>query len=217
LSFESGKNMAGIGSLLIFLGAIASPVATPNAGGLLDIVGLILLLIGVKRLSGYYREDGIFNNMLYAVLTEIIGVIVAIAIAVSVVLTSLSSFLYKIFPSWNGNWMSLSGMTPVTTNITLSDVAPFIAAGILVFAILTVISIISAVFVRRSLSILKNRSGVGLFGTTGLVLLIGAILTIIFIGYLIIWVTFLMLTIAFFRLMPQPIQPTQTTQTTVPS
>lgn len=216
MSFESGKNLSGIGALLIFLGAIASPFATPNAGGLFDLVGLILLLIGVKNLSGYYRQEGIFNNILYATLTEIAGIIVAIAVTVGLVLNSLSSFLYKIFPNWNGNWMSLSGMTVVTTNITLSDVLPFIAAGIIAFAILFVSNIISAVFIRRTLSTLKQRSGVGLFGTTGLVLLIGAILTIILIGYILIWMTFLMLAIAFFQLTPQPVQP-PTTQTVAPA
>ena len=216
MSFGSGKNMAGIGALLIFVGGIASPFATPFGGGILDIIGLIIMLIGVNNLAGYYREPGIFNNMLYATLTEIVGAVVAIAIAVSVVLNSLTSFLYKIFPSWNGNWMSLSGMTPVTTNLTLSDVAPFITAGIAVFAVLVIATIIYSIFTRRSLSLLRNRSGVNLFGTTGTVLLIGAVLTVIFIGYIIIWITFLMLAIAFFQLTPQPVQPMQTTQTTAP-
>ncbi len=209
--------MAGIGALLIFVGSLVSPYATPLGGGILAIIGLIIMLIGVNNLAGYYREPGMFNNMLYATLTEIVGGIVAIAVAIGLILNSLTNFLNKIFPGWDGNWFSLSGMTPVTTNLTLNDVVPFIVAGIGVFVILVVTAIIYAVFMRRSLSLLKNRSGIGLFGTTGAVLLIGALLTIIFVGYLIIWITFLMLAIAFFRLTPQSVQPVQTTQTTAPS
>ena len=216
MSFESGKNMAGVGAILIFASSIVGSYAIPFAGGALGIIGLIIMLVGINNLAGYYREPGIFNNMLYAALTEVVGAVVAIVVAIGLVLNSLTSFLYKIFPGWDGNWMSLSGMTPVTTNLTLSDVIPFITAGIAIFAVLVVTAIIYCVFARRSLSLLRNRSGVNLFGTIGTVLLIGGILTIFFIGYLIIWLAFLILAIAFFQLTPKPVEPAQTTQIPTP-
>jgi uncharacterized membrane protein len=47
-TFESSKLLAAIGSLLMFLGFI------PNVGGIISIVGIVLLLIGLKGLSEYY-------------------------------------------------------------------------------------------------------------------------------------------------------------------
>jgi hypothetical protein len=56
----------------------------------------------------------------------------------------------------------------------------------------------------------------GLFGTAGTVLILGAVLTIILIGYVIVWFDLLLLAIAFLQLRPPLIQPSQTTQTTAP-
>jgi uncharacterized membrane protein len=86
---------------------------------------------------------------------------------------------------------------------------PFITGIIVVFVILWVFAIISAFLVRRSLITLSAKSGVGLFSTAGLLLLIGAVLIILFgIGLILIWISALLLAIAFFRIRPQQTQPT---------
>jgi uncharacterized membrane protein len=206
MNFYTSKNLSGVGALLIFVSVIALPFAPFFGGGFIAIIGLILMLIGVKGLADYYREAGIFNNMLYGTIAEIVGVVVAIAVAIALVLSSLVSFLYKIYPAWNGDWAILSGMTPVVSNITIGDFIPFIVAALSVFVIMFVFTILEAVFYRRSLSLLKEKSGRGLFGTTGIVWLIGAVLTIFLIGYLIIWIAILLLAIAFFELRPQAVQ-----------
>jgi ribosomal protein L40E len=106
-------------------------------------------------------------------------------------------------------------MTPDTTNLTYSDIMPFLTAALAVFIILFVSTIVVALFYRRSLSSFRDKSGIGLFGTAGTVLLLGAVLTIILIGYVIVWFDLLLLAIAFLQLRPPSIQPAQTTQTTV--
>jgi uncharacterized membrane protein len=53
---------------------------------------------------------------------------------------------------------------------------------------------------RRSLKQVSDKSTVGLFGTAGLLLLIGAFLTIVFIGFILMWVAALLIAIAFFQL-----------------
>jgi uncharacterized membrane protein len=172
------------------------------------------MLIGVRGLSDYYGDPSIFNNMLYGSITWIVGSIVAIGAAISIVLASITDFLYKIYPGWNGDWRSLSGLTPDTSNLALSDVLPFIEAALIVFIILFISIIIVAFFYRRSLTELTHRSGVSLFSTSGTVLLIGAILTIVLIGYLIVWISILLIAIAFFQLRPPPSQSFQSTQST---
>ncbi len=106
-------------------------------------------------------------------------------------------------------------MTPDTTNLAFSDIIPFLTAALAVFIILFVTTIVVAWFYRRSLSSLRDKSGMGLFGTAGTVLLLGAVLTIIIIGYFIIWIDLLLLAIAFFQLRPPIVEPVTTTQNTV--
>jgi len=216
MNFYTSKNLSGVGAILVFVSFLALPFSNAFGGGFVTLIGLILMLIGVKGLADYYKDAGIFNNMLYGTITGIVGVVVAIAVAIGLVLNSLSSFLYKVFPSWNGDWTTLSGMTPNTSNLTLTDIAPFITAALSVFVILLVVVIIVALFYRRSLSSLRDKSGTSLFGTTGILLLIGAVLTIILIGYLIVWIAILLLAIAFFSMraqeQPPPTASTQTTQ-----
>jgi len=174
------------------------------------------MLVGVKSLADHYREAGIFNNMLYGTVVGIAGVVVAGAVAIGMLINSLSSFLYKIFPGWNGDWTTLSQMTPDTTNLTFSDIIPFLTAALAVFVILFISTVVVAWFYRRSLSYLRDKSGMGLFGTAGTILLAGAVLTIIIIGYFIIWIDLLLIAVAFLQLRPPPsVEPVTTSPRTV--
>jgi uncharacterized membrane protein len=117
----------------------------------------------------------------------------------------------KLYPTWNGDWStitSLSGMTPNTNNIALGDVIPFISAALVIIVILWVFAIIATLLYRRSLKQLSAKTNVGLFSTTGMLLLIGAVLIIALgFGLLLIWIAALILAIAFFTMKPQETQP----------
>jgi uncharacterized membrane protein len=131
-------------------------------------------------------------------------VVSAVVIGIVVVLPNITDFLLKVFPSWNGDWTTitaLSGMIPNTSNIGFGDIIPFLVAAILVFATLWVFAIITAFFVRRSLVQLSAKTNVGLFSTAGTLLLIGAVLVIVIgLGLLLMWIAALILAIAFFRI-----------------
>jgi len=203
MSIENSKILGGVGALLMFIGVL--PYL--NYFGAIELVGLILVMIALYNLGSYYRESSIFNNALYGVIIGIVGVGVSIAAVFATVLTSLTNFLYAVFPDWNGDWTALSGLTPNPSNISLENVVPFIAGIFIVFIILWVFSILAAFFVRRSLGTLAIKSDVGLFSTAGLLMLIGAVMIIVFgIGLILIWVSILLIAIAFFRLRPQETQ-----------
>jgi uncharacterized membrane protein len=207
MTLESSKTLGGIGALLMFIGIF--PYI--SYFGIVELIGAVLVLVALHGLGSHYKEAGIFNNALYGVLTGIVGVILAAAIGIAIVLPNIKDFLMKIFPSWNGDWStlsSLSGMTPNTSNIAIGDVIPFIGAAIAIFAILWVFAIIATFFIRRSLKQLSAKSNVGLFGTAGLLLLIGAFLIIVVgLGIILMWIAFLLLAVAFFSMKPQPVQP----------
>ena len=184
---ESSKNLAGNGSLLLIF-----PIVS--------IVGIILLLIGMKGLSDYYKEPSIYQNALWGV---IFGIIALIAIAAAVPILAISG-LFSFFAIGFGL-------------LTL----------LLVLVIVFVFYLIAAMYFRRAFNALAQKSGEHMFETAGLLLLIGAILTIIFfIGLVLILVAWILATIAFFSIkvpsqpyaysppppFPPAAQPTQATR-----
>jgi len=208
MEIGTSKILGGVGALLMFIGII--PYI--NYFGAIELIGLILVMVALYNLGSHYGEGGIFNNALYGLIIGIVGGVVSIAAVIITVLTSLTDFLYTLFPDWNGDWTALSGLTPDPSNISLDSIAPFLAGLFAVLIILWVCSIIAAFFVRRSLGTLSAKSGVGLFSTAGLLILIGAALIVIFgIGLILIWISALLLAIAFFQIRPQQSQPTTST------
>ena len=205
MNFETSKNLGGIGAILMFIGFI-TPVAS-SFGLVLSLIGLILTLVGLKCLADYYNEAGIFNNFLYGTIAGVAGVVVAGLAFIFAIVTMLSDFLYTLFPTWDGDWASLSGLTPDLSAIDPTAILPFFTAFLVILVILFFTAIIVAIFMRKSLNSLSAKTGVGLFGTTGLLLLIGAVLTIIAIGLILIWIAMLIMAIAFFSMRPQQAQP----------
>jgi uncharacterized membrane protein len=205
MSIGTSKILGGVGALLMFIGII--PYI--NYFGVVEFIGLILVMVALYNLGSHYGEGGIFNNALYGLIVGIVGGVISIATVIITVLTSLTDFLHALFPDWNGDWTALSGLTPNPSNLTLGNITPFLAGIFAVLIILWVSSIIAAFFIRRSLGMLSAKSGVGLFSTAGLLLLIGAVLIVLFgIGLILIWISALLLAIAFFQIRPQQAQPT---------
>jgi uncharacterized membrane protein len=204
MTIETSKILGGVGAILMFVGVI--PVL--NSYGVIELIGLILTMVALYNLASYYAERGIFNNALYGLIAGIVGGVIAVGAVILTVLTSLTDFLYTLYPDWSGDWSALSGLTPNTSNLSLDAIAPFLTGLFVALIILWVFAIISFYFVRRSLISLSAKSGVGLFSTAGLLMLIGAVLIIaIGIGLLLIWIAILLLAIAFFQIRPQQAQP----------
>jgi len=204
MTLESSKTLGGIGSILLLIGVL--PYIGEFSFGILALIGVILILVSLNGLANIYKERGIFNNSLYGFIAGIVGAILAAILTLIVVLSNLTSFLQKIYPTWDGKLSDiskLSGMTPTTTNLKFSDVSSFLYGLLAVLVIVWVFLIVWAIFARMSLKTLSTKSGVGLFSTASLLLIIGAVLTILVIGLLIMWVAVLLMAIAFFRLKPQ--------------
>jgi uncharacterized membrane protein len=203
MTIETNKALGGVGAILMFIGII--PVV--NSYAVIELIGLILVMVALYNLASYYTERGIFNNALYGLIAGIVGVVIAAVVVFVSVITSLTDFLYQIFPTWNGDWTALSGLTPDVSNLNPTDILPFVGGILGALAILWIFTIISAFFVRRSVVSLSEKSGVGLFSTAGLLMLIGSVLIIAFgLGLILIWISALLLAIAFFQIKPQ--QPT---------
>jgi uncharacterized membrane protein len=203
MAIETNKALGSVGAILMFIGII--PVISYYA--IIELIGLILVMVALYNLASYYTERGIFNNALYGLIAGIVGGVIAAVVVFVSVITSLTDFLYQLFPTWNGDWTALSGLTPDVSNLNPTDILPFVGGILGALAILWIFTIIAAFFVRRSVVSLSEKSGVGLFSTAGLLMLIGSVLIIAFgLGLILIWISALLLAIAFFQIKPQ--QPT---------
>ncbi len=201
MTLESSKTLGGVGSLLMVISPLTGYVGG-SFGGILGLVGLILVLISVKGLADHYNDSSIFNNTLYGVIFTIIGG-VASGAAVVVGGVGLLSALDLDISTIGTDPSAISAIDwegAMNFDILMEFVAVIVVALVVLFALL----VVSAIFYRKSLNTLSEKTGVGLFGTTGMLILIGAILTIIAVGALILWVALILLTVAFFSIKPEP-------------
>jgi len=192
MDLETSKNLGGVGALLVVIGGLAF-FGSPYAG-LLDLIGIILILIAMKGFADNYKESGIFNNVLYGFILTIIGLIVAAAVAFVTVLAALTD-LGIDFANPSGWVTQFPELLTTNLDALLKIIGGILAAGIIVF----IFAIVSAIFYRKSLGLLASKTGVGMFSTAGLLLLIGAVLTIALgLGFILIWIAFILIAVAFF-------------------
>jgi uncharacterized membrane protein len=152
----------------------------------LSIVGIILVLLGMNNLSKAYNDPSIWKNTLYAVIFGIIGIIAAGVTLVSLFFGGI--FTIAAFGAGTG-------------------LAGFFAGLIIFLVVAFIFYILEAIFIRRAFDSLANKSGVRLFRTGGLLLLIGAVLTIVLIGLFLIFVAWILILIAFFQIPTSSMSP----------
>jgi uncharacterized membrane protein len=210
MTLESSKMLGGIGAILMFVGVLP----TINYLGIMEIIGLIMVLFALHNLANSYGEGGIFRHAFYSVAVAVVGAIIVGVLTVAVVLSNIKDLLTQLYPGWNGDLSTLQNMTPNTTSFDPTNIFPLIGGLLVVLVIAWVVAIIASFFIYRSLKQVSNKSNVGFFRTAGLILLIGAIIPII--GLILMWVSALILAIAFFTLKPQE-QPVTTVISPSPS
>jgi uncharacterized membrane protein len=185
---------------------VISPFLVSGFTLIVGLVGLILVLIAVKGLSAHYNDPSIFNNSLYGVILSIVGLLVFVAALFVVAISFFTNVL--------GVELSTALSDPTAfTNIAwteamiLDNLLDHVAALVGSLVVLFVFVVVAAIFYRKSLTTLAEKTGIGRFGTAGLLLLIGAVLTIIVVGFVLIWVALILVTVAFFQIREEPTQP----------
>ncbi|MCQ5337716.1 MAG: DUF996 domain-containing protein [Candidatus Methanomethylicia archaeon] len=176
MALETNKKLCGIGSILIAIGFLVP---------FLGLIGIILLLIGLKGLSNDYNSPSIFQNALYGFIFGIISIIILSITMITIFFVRMSTII------------SMSGMI----------MGPFRMFGIeLILALLPlliitfVLFLLSAIFYKRSFDIIAEKSGEKLFNTIGILLIIGSVLIILLVGYIILIATWIIAAIAFFSI-----------------
>ena len=176
VNFEYSKTLAIEGSILLLLSLI------PYVGWVLGIVGVVLLLRGMKEFSNYYQDEKIYQDTLTGVKFYIIA-IVAAAVAIAAITI--------------GVW-SATGFTAdfvLTAGFGVGLVAFFVG-----LVVAFVFYVLAASHLRRTFNTLAQKSGEASFSTAGTLLWLGSILTIIFVGLILIFIAWIFATIGFFTM-----------------
>jgi len=134
-----------------------------------SIVGYILILIATKYVSDELGDKSIFDNMLYAVIAGIIGVAAAAFII----------FTGAVFGAFS---FALSAIAGIVVGLAIAWIA----------------LIISSIFIRRAYDTMATKLNVNMFRTAGMLYFVGAILTIILVGFVILFIAAILQIVAFF-------------------
>jgi uncharacterized membrane protein len=186
VGLEYSKTLAGEGSILLLLSLV------PYAGWVLGIIGVVLLLRGMKELSNYYQDEEIYKNALTGVKYYIIAII---AVGVSV-----AAFTIGLWSATGFVFTTGSFVPTVTFGVGL---IAFLGGLIVAF----IFYILATSHLKRTFDILAQKSGEASFTTAGNLLWWGALLSIILVGLILIFIAWIFATIGFFTMKPQ--QPQQ--------
>jgi uncharacterized membrane protein len=166
------------------------------AGPIIGMVGFMLVLIAVKSISENLGDAFIFRNMLASAILGIVGMM-----AIFIVLLA---GLFAL-PLWR---VLLHQPAPTTLP---PGAPPYSAFGIFDFwvpvmaglGVVWLLFIASAVFLRRSFNSMARGLKIGLFSTVGLLYLVGSALLIILVGFVVLFVGWILQAVAFFSIPEQ--------------
>lgn len=182
-TLSSAKTLGGVGSILILLFIV------PAVGTVISIVGWILVIVSVKSISDALGDRKVFNQVLISAVLAIVGIAVG-------ALVVFGSFLR--FAGLNG--MNMFHSNPGAITPTSPGIGGLVVGVALGLVVIWVSFLISAVFLRRGYDTVSSRLGVKMFGTAALLYLIGAALTIVLVGLLLIFVAEILQIVAFFSI-----------------
>jgi len=203
MEFESAKTLFGVGLLL----QLISPLILGSDFGIVYIIGLVLALIGLNSVADAYSRPDIFRNYLYAAIIGIVGIIALVFVFAMI-------FAVIAIGSMHGvTWMR-DGWDLSEVGMPLSMPWHMTMGGALIMALLFLVSIwavaiLSMHFERRAYLGLAEVSGVDHFKTAATLIWIGAWLTIVLVGFLLIFIGEILAVVGAFSLKPprHPQQP----------
>ena len=143
-NFQYSKTLAMEGSILTILGVI------PYVGWVLGIIGVILLLRGMKEFANYYQDNEIYQNALTGVKYYIVALI-AVAVAstglvIGVVTAKALQFNQLCISIGVGSWINQSSFA-------------FLIVAFVFF-------VLAALHLRKTFNTLAQKSGEHSFETT---------------------------------------------------
>lgn len=197
-SLSNAKTLGGLGAILVLLFVV------PSAGAILGIAGFVMILVAVKYISDYFNERRILNDMLIAVTMSVVGIVVG---SLVIVPTVIGAFMNGYFGGVNfapSSAITTAQWITFGTQIGLGLLAAWI------------FFLVSSIYIRRSYNLIGAKLNESMFGTAGLLYMIGAATAIVGIGFLILLIAQILTAVAFFSI-PDTLQAKPVAATSVPS
>jgi uncharacterized membrane protein len=169
-NIESSKTLAMVGSILLLLGGFI-----PYGGPVFSIIGVVLLLMAIKGFSQSYQDPAMYDNALKGFIYYIIAAI-AFAVSFALLFAGIATIFYF--------------------GLGILGIIGFVVALVVAF----VFYVMAAKRLRMTLNSLSQRTGEKSFETAGMLLYWGAILTIVFVGFILIFIAWIFATIGFFQM-----------------
>jgi len=143
-----------------------------------SLIGYILLIIAVKDISDDLQDPAIFRNIVISAVTGMVGALA-------------------------GAFVIFLGVLGAGFTFGISAIAGVLTGLLAVWVFL----VISAVFLRRAYDTMGQRLGVGSFKLAATLYLVGAVLTIVLVGFILLLIAEIVQAVAFFSIPDRP--PTQ--------
>ena len=156
----------------------------PYVGWVLGIIGVILLLRGLKELANYYQDNQIYENSLTGVKFYIVALIAA-AVAITAIVIGVGTATGFKF---NSSFTLTAGFG--------IGLAIFFGGIIIAF----IFYVLAAIHLRQTFNTLAQKTGEHSFATTSTLLWWGSILTIIGVGLILIFIAWIFAVIGFFAM-----------------
>jgi uncharacterized membrane protein len=177
VNFEYAKTLAGEGSVLLLLSLV------PYVGWVLGIVGVVLLLKGMKELSYYYQDEKIYRESLTGVKFYIIAIIAAAVAITSMVIGAASATAL-----FTGDFVFTAGFAV--------GLIAFLAGLVTAF----VFYVLASTHLKTTFNTLAEKTGETSFNTAGTLFWIGSLLTIIGVGLVLIFIAWIFVIVGFFSM-----------------
>ncbi len=165
MEIKDAKLMGGIGSILALLSFI------PKAGWIISLVGFILVIIAIKKITDATNRDDVFNDYLKGAIINIVG---------------------SIIISLAGGGLAIMAIMRRHGGVAIGVIVAFVIAW--------VVMIVGTYFMKKGLVGLSEVTGEKNFATAGNLFFWGAVLLIIAIGGIVSLVGYIFQIIAFFSL-----------------
>jgi uncharacterized membrane protein len=173
------------------------------ANGTVGLIGSVLILVAIKKISDAVNDREIFKNVLMVVIIPWVAIGVVLAVGLGLV-------MYAGPIKVDGNYLAEVGYSG--TDVVLPPLPTFLGLPIITLMMLLGVwaaFIASAWFLKRGYELIAVRTGTKTFRTVGRLYFYGALLVIVLIGVILAFVAVILQIKAFFSLPESlPSQPT---------
>jgi uncharacterized membrane protein len=214
-TLRQARAMGGVGSIFMLLFFV------PMVGFILGIVGLVMTLLAVKQISDVVNDREIFNNVLMAIILQIVGIGIFTFILLVVILQGgvgiLGGLLTLIVFGIGvltftilGSRLQLLALTPSRSLFDgLATVFAIFDVLIVGLIVVWIVLIFATRFLRKGYERISTKTGTEMFRKVGRWYYYGAWLVIVLVGFIIAFVALILQIVAFVSLPESPpAQPT---------